>query len=162
MGNGLKSPIRASVLSARRGLLDNPKHLVRAVGLLERLAEFFFVKELGDIGQRVEMLLELTLRHEEEHDQVDWLIVQGIEIDPSPGTAEGAHDFVDQVGGGMWYPDAEPDAGAHGGLAFFDHGRDGGTMFGFDLAALHEGVEEFINSLPSISSPQFRDDLFSR
>ena len=39
------------------------------------------MEEFGDVGQRMKMLLELALGHQEEHDEVDGLIVQGVEID---------------------------------------------------------------------------------
>src|SRR5579884_1031188 len=56
--------------------LDDLEHGACIGGFLERLAKFFFVQQLRDVRQRVQMLLELALRHEEQHDQVHRLIVQ--------------------------------------------------------------------------------------
>ena len=46
--------------------------------LFEGLPELGFVQEFGNIGQGVQMFLELTLRHQEQHHQVNRLIVQRI------------------------------------------------------------------------------------
>ena len=58
-------------------------------------------------------------------DQIDGLIVQGVEIDALAGAAEGADDFGNEVRGSVRDADAETDAGAHGGLALFDDGGNG-------------------------------------
>src|ERR1035441_4015917 len=80
---------------------DDLQHGVGVGRLLQGLAKFGFVEELGDIGQGVKVLLKLTLRHEEEHDQLDRLIVQGIEVDACLRAAQGADYFADQVGPSM-------------------------------------------------------------
>ena len=99
-------------------------------GLFEFLAKFLDVKKLGDVGQGVKMFLELALRHQEKHDQIDRLIVQRVKIDPVGGTAQRADDFLDQIGRGMGNADAETNAGAHGRLALLDHGDDGVAVLG--------------------------------
>ena len=127
--------------------------------LFEGLAEFRFVQQLGDIGQGVEMLLELALRHQEEHDQVDRLVVQGIEVDAFLRAAQRADHFIDQIRRGVRDADAEADAGAHGGLALLDHRRDGVVMFGLDLAGRHQVVDQLIDRFPAVGRPQVSDDL---
>ena len=117
------------------------------------------MKELGNIGQRVEMFLELALRDEEEHHQVDGLIVQGVEIDALLGAAEGADDFVDQVGGGVRDADAEADAGAHGGLALLDDGGDGFAVLGLDFAGGDEIADQFVDGFPAVGRLQFRQNI---
>lgn len=69
----------AGLLSS--GVLDDPVHFFRVFGLFQGLAELLFVKELGDVCEGVQMFLELSLRDEKEHDQIDGLIVQGVEVD---------------------------------------------------------------------------------
>ena len=111
-------------------LADDLEHGVGIGGLFEGLAEFGFVQQLGDVGQGVEVLLELALRHQEEHDQVDRLVVQGVEVHALLRAAQRADHLVDQVGRGVRDADAKADAGAHGGLALLDHRGDGLAMFG--------------------------------
>ena len=77
----------------------------------------------------MKMLLKLSLRHKEEHDQIDRLIVQRVEIDALGRAAQCADDFLDQVRRGVGNADAKTYAGAHGGLALFDHGDDGVATF---------------------------------
>ena len=95
-------------------LLDDFKHGFGVGGLFEGLTKFGFMQELRDICQRVEMFLELTLRNEEEHDEIHRLIVERVEIDTLAGAAERADDFADQVRAGVGDADAEADARAHG------------------------------------------------
>ena len=62
------------------------------------MAEFGFMKQLGDIGKGVEVFLELALGHQEQHHELDRLIVQGVETNALFGTAESADNLVNQVG----------------------------------------------------------------
>ena len=48
--------------------------------VIQRISEFAVVEQLSDIGQRMKMLLKLTLRHEKQHHQIHWLIVQRLKI----------------------------------------------------------------------------------
>lgn len=75
-------------LFAGGGVLDDPEHRLRVAGFFQGLAEFLFVKELCDVGQSVEMLLELPLRDKKEHDEIDRLVVEGIEVDALSRTAQ--------------------------------------------------------------------------
>ena len=52
----------------------------------QSIAEILFMQQLGEIGQRVQMLLELPLRHEE---CICWLRVEGLK--GGSQTAPGAH-----------------------------------------------------------------------
>jgi len=117
--------------------------------LFEFLAKFFDVKQLGDVGQGVKVFLKLALRHKEEHDQIDGLVVERVEIDAFGGPAQSADHFGDQVGRGMGDADAKADAGAHGRLALFDDGGDGLAVFGFDLARGDEVADKFVNRVPA-------------
>jgi hypothetical protein len=55
------------------------------------------------------------------------------------------------------YSDTEPDSCAHGGLAPLYTLGDGTTVFGLKLAFGHELVDQLINGLPAVFSPQVND-----
>src|SRR6266850_5493318 len=93
-------------------IADDLQHFIPIRRLFEGLAKFRLVQELGNISQRVKMFLELALGNQEQHDQVNGLIVQRVEVDALLGPAKRAHHFVDQVRRSMRNPDTEPDAGA--------------------------------------------------
>src|SRR5438046_8634688 len=59
----------------------------------------------------------------------------------------------------MGNPDAEPDAGAHGGLAFFDDGGDLIAVVRLDLSGLHQVANQFVNSLPAVGGQHLSNDL---
>src|SRR5688572_2606096 len=59
----------------------------------------------------------------------------------------------------MGNPDAEPDAGAHGRLAFFDDGGDLIAVIRLDLAGLHQVGDQFVNGLPAVGGQHLRNDL---
>jgi hypothetical protein len=140
-------------------IADYLEHGFGVGGLLERLAEFGAMQQFGDIGEGMEMFLELALRDEEEHDQVNGLIVERVEVDAGAGTAKGSDDFIDEVGGGVRDADTEADTGAHRGFALFDDGGDGVMVFLLDAAGAYEVINELINRFPTIPRVQVRDDL---
>jgi len=110
--------------------------------LFEGLAEFASMKQLGDVRQGVKMLLELTLRHQKERDQLHGLVVQGIEVEPFARAAEGAGDLVDEVGGGVGDADAENRCRLLIEMSRFLHGGgDGLTVLWFDLPSLDQQPE---------------------
>ena len=143
-------------------LLDDREHGFAVGRLFQGLAKIGAVEEFGDVGERVEVFLELALRHEEEHDEIDRLIVQGVKVHAFLGSAERADDFVNQVRRGVRDADAESDAGAHRRLALLDDGGDRIVMLGFDLAGHHEVADQLVNGLPAISRLQIREDLVFR
>src|SRR6266550_7297131 len=59
----------------------------------------------------------------------------------------------------MGNPDAEPDAGAHGRLAFFDDGGDLIAVVRLDLAGLHQVANQFVNGLPAVGGQHLSNDL---
>src|SRR6266498_2784711 len=59
----------------------------------------------------------------------------------------------------MGNPDAEPDPGAHGSLAFFDDGGDLIAVVRLDLAGLHQVANQFVNGLPSVGGQHLSNDL---
>src|SRR5438093_7119407 len=59
----------------------------------------------------------------------------------------------------MGNPDAEPDAGAHGSLAFFDDGGDLIAVVRLDLARLHQVANQFVNGLPAVGGQHLSNDL---
>ncbi len=138
---------------------DNLEHGLGGRGLFEGLAEIGAVKELGNIGEGMEVLLELALRHEKKHHEIHRLIIQRIEIDAFAGAAESADDLVDQVGRGVWDANTKADPGAHGGFALLDNGGNGVLVLGFNLASGDEIVDELIDCLPPIGGPQISQDL---
>jgi hypothetical protein len=138
---------------------DHLEHGSGIRGLLERLAEFGSVKEFGDVGECVEVLLKLALRDEEKHDEIDRLIVEGVELNSFAGAAEGADDFADKIGGGVGNADPETDSGAHRGFSLFDDGSDGVLVFLFDFAGGNEVIDELINDFPAILCLEVGEDL---
>ncbi len=147
-------------VSAWGGLaLDDGVHGGGIGGVFQGLAQFFTVEEFGDIGEGMEVFLELALGDEEEHDEVDGLVVEGVEVSAVLGSAEGADDFVDEVGGGVGDSDSEPDAGAHRVLAFLDDGGDGVAVFGFNFAALDQLADQLVDGLPPVGGFQVGNNL---
>ena len=51
------------------------------------------MQQLGQIGQRMQVLLELTLWDEKEHHQMDWLTIQSFEFNTSARTSNDTNDF---------------------------------------------------------------------
>jgi len=119
--------------------------------LFEGLTKFSAVEEFGDIGESVEVFLELALGNEEKHDEIDRLVVEGIEIDAFFGAPKSANDFIDEIGRGMGNTNAETDASAHRRFALFDDGGDGVVMFGFDFARGDEVVNELVDGFPAVA-----------
>jgi len=143
-------------------LADDREHAFGVGGGFERLAEFGLVQQLRDVGERVEMLLKLSLRHQEEHDQVHRLVVQRVEVHPGLRTAERPNDLGDQLGGGVRDADAKPDARAHGGLALLYHGGDGVLVLRFDFSGGDEVVDQLVDGQPAVRRLQIGDDLLFR
>ena len=137
-------------LFLRRILLDNFVHGGGIGGLLKLLSKFLDVKKLGDIGQGVEMFLELALRHQEEHDQIDGLIIQRVKVDPGDRAAHRPDDFLDQIGRGMGDADSKADAGAHGRFALLDDGDDGVAVLGPDACVADQILDQLIDGIPAI------------
>ena len=84
---GTKDPIAPEMRGERlllALLTDGLEHRVGIGGLFQGVAEFGFVEELGDVGESMEMFLKLTLRHQEQHDQVHRLIVERRAVDVEP------------------------------------------------------------------------------
>ena len=105
------------------------------------------------------MFLELSLRHQEKHREMNGLIVERVEVDPLPGPAEDSHHVGNKVGGGVGNSDAESDARAHGGFALADHGRDRFAIFRFDFSRSNQIGDQFIDCFPAIGGLEFGDDL---
>ena len=142
------------------GFLDDGAiHGFGVRGLFERFAKIFFMERFGDAGEGVEVFLELSLRHEEEHGEVDRLIIERFEIDPLRGASENSHHVADQIGGGMGNADAEADSGAHGCFAFADDGGDGVAIFGFNFAGGDQVGDQFVNRFPAGGGLEVGDDL---
>src|SRR6266480_4560966 len=59
----------------------------------------------------------------------------------------------------MGNPDAKPDAGAHGRLAFFDDGSDLIAAVRLDLAGLHQVANQLVNCLPAVGGQHLSNDL---
>ncbi len=89
---------------------DDFDHGLGVRSLLERLAEFFIMEQLGNIGQGVKVLLELPLGDQKKHDQIDRLIIQRVKINPLRERPKRPDHFLDQIGGGMRDADAKADA----------------------------------------------------
>ena len=55
------------------------------------------MQELGNIGQRMQVLLELALGNQKEHDEIYRLIVQGVKTVSLFRAPQRADDFVNQI-----------------------------------------------------------------
>ena len=108
------------------------------------------MKQLGDIGQGMKMLLKLTLWHQKQHDQVDGLIVQRIKIDALLGSAKRTHNLVDEIGRRVRNADTKPDTSAHRGFALLDHRGDGVEIFALDFARRDEVVDKLVDGFPAV------------
>ena len=153
------TPIVESVGLLLPLLFDGAQHRFGVGSLFEGLTEFCFVKNLGDVGERVEMFLKLTLGNEEKHDEIDRLIVERVEVDPFFRASQRTDDFGDQVCGSVRDADAKTNARAHGSLALLDDCGDGLTVLRLDFSSGDEVVDEFVDGLPTVGSLQIREDL---
>src|SRR5687768_14348553 len=79
-------------------ILDDLQHRGGVGRLLERGTKIFVVKQLCDIRERMQVFLKLALRHEEEHYQVNRLIIEGIEVYSLSRPAKRTDHFVNQIG----------------------------------------------------------------
>src|SRR6266516_1645887 len=104
------------------------------------------------------MCLELALRDQQKCHNVDWLIVERVELDAFLRTAERDYEFGDRTRRGVRVGD-EAEAGAQGGLALLYHCGNGVLMFRLDLAGGDEVFDEFVNRLPPGGGLQIRKDL---
>ena len=59
----------------------------------------------------------------------------------------------------MGNPDTEPNARAHGRLAFFDDGPDLIAVVRLDLTGSHQVANQLVNGLPAIGGQHFGNDL---
>lgn len=125
----------------------------------EGVTEIGVVKVLGDVGQGVEMLLELALGNQEQDHQLDRLIVERLELHAGRRAAEDADDLGDEIGDGVRNTDAEADAGAHRLFALLDDRGDVLAVFGRNSARRHQLFDEFVDRLPAIGRPHLGDDL---
>ena len=57
------------------------------------------MKQLRNIRKHMNMLLELTRRHQKQEHQIDWLTVKGIELNSLSGTPDDRHHFRYQCRG---------------------------------------------------------------
>ena len=153
------TPIVESVGLLLPLIFDGAQHRFGIGSLFEGLTEFCFVKNLGDVGECVEVFLELTLGNEEKHDEIYRLIVERIEVDAFLRATESTNDFRNQIGGRVRNPDAEPDARAHGSFALLDHSGDGLAMLWLDFSRGDKVVDKFVNRLPTVGSLQICEDL---
>ena len=71
------------------------------------------MKHLRDIRKHMNVLLELARRHQKQEHQMDWLTVNGIELDFLSGTPDYRHNFRYQCRGGMGNAYAKSDTRAH-------------------------------------------------
>lgn len=140
--------------------LDDVVHGLRIRRIFKRLPKFLFVEEFGNFGEGVEVLLELALRNQEKHNQIDWLVIESIEVDSFFRAAEGADDLVDQISGGVWNANAETNPRAHRGLALLHDGGDGLPVLRFNFRGTYQNTNQLINGFPSISRLQIGFDMF--
>ncbi len=141
--------------------LDDLHHSIGIRRLFEGLTKFFVVKELGDVGEGVEMFLKLTLRNEKEHDEVDRLIIERIEVHTGSGSPKGADHFINKVSRSVWNSNTETDSGAHRRFALFNDGSDGFPMFGLDFSSGDEDIDQLVNGFPAIGRLQIGDNLLA-
>ena len=68
--------------------LDDAMDGLRIGRFFEGLPKLSVVKQLGDVRQSMEMLLELPVRNKEQHHEMHRLVVEGLEINPGFGPAK--------------------------------------------------------------------------
>ena len=141
------------------GILDDAHHRGGVGSGFEGLAKIFVVQKFCDIGEGVEVFLELALGNEEKHDEFHGLVVEGVKLHAAARAAEGTDNIVDEIGGSVGNANAETDAGAHRVFALFDDGGDLVAMFGFNFAARDEQIDQFVDGLPASGSAQVGFDL---
>jgi len=66
------------------------------------------VEEFGDVGERVEVFLKLTLGTRTNMTSFTGWFIEGIEVDSLGERPSAADDLVDQIRGGVRDADAEP------------------------------------------------------
>jgi hypothetical protein len=135
-------------------LLDDLEHCLGGRSLFKRLAQVGFLQQLGDSGHSMQVLLKFFLRNQKKHDETDGLAVQGIKRDPVFRPSQCDDQLRNQIRRSVRNADAEPDAGAHGLLAFPHRAADGVKVFRLDCAGLRQPSEKFVNRLPTIYRPQ--------
>jgi len=78
------------------------------------------MKGLRDVRKQVNMLLELTRRHQKQENQMDWLAVESIKLNSLSGTSDYRYHFRYQCRRGMGNTNAKPDTSAHRQLTLSD------------------------------------------
>jgi len=92
------------------------------------------MQQLGQIGQRMQVLLELALWDEEQHHQMDWFTIQSFELNPFTRTSESSDDFRNEFGRSMRYSDTRSDSRAHRGFTFLNARQNCVPVLGLNLA----------------------------
>lgn len=107
------------------------------------------VEEFGDGGEGAQVGLELIFGDDEEDDEFDGMVIEGVEFEAFEGATEGGDDFLDAIGGGVGDGDSEADARAHGFFALADGAEDGFAIFGGELFLGDEEIDEFSDGAPA-------------
>ena len=136
-------------LTTRRKVANDRHHRLGGGSAFEGLQKIVATEHLGDARQGVKVPLELALRNQEQGHQMNGLIVQSVEVNPTSGTAKGGNHLGDHIGGGMRNSNSKSDAGAHGLLSFLDDGSDGFPVFRKDAPTIDQNADELINGFPS-------------
>ena len=136
--------------------------LFGGVGGAEGLADGAVVEELGDGGQSTEMGLKLVLGDDEEDDEADGGVVEGLELDAMGGAAKGGDDAAHAVRRGVRDGDAKADAGAHGLLAGAEGAEDGLLVARPDFVLGNEEFDQLHDGAPPLGGFHFGKYLFNR
>ena len=123
------------------------------------VAHFAVVEELGDGGERAQVDLELIARDNEEDDEMDQFVVEGVEFDARRGPAESGHDFADVLARGVRDGDAEPYARAHRFLALLQGGEDAVAVVRGNAVARHQQVHDLGDRRPPLGRLHLGNNL---
>src|ERR1017187_736723 len=110
------------------------------------------MQQLGNVGERAEMILKLARRDKKQNNPVNGLVIKRIEINSILGATKGANNIRNKIRGSVRNADTKANSRGHGRFAFLDSLRDGVEKIRFDLAGRYEAVDQFVNGLPPIIS----------
>jgi hypothetical protein len=107
--HGLTQPAASGWLHA---LVSRFLHVLHEASR-QAITEVLHMKQLRDIRKHMNMLLELTRRHQKQEHQIDWLTVKGIELNSLSGSPDYRYHFRYKCRGRMGNADTKSDTRAH-------------------------------------------------
>jgi len=141
------------------GSAEDGEHFLGGPGVLQLLAAFLVAEETGECGKRLEVALELALRREEEHAELNGLVVQRLEINRRIQPRDNGDDVLDAIDAGVGEGDTVADAGAVVGFAVFHRFADSSAIFRSNLPLADQEINQRFNHSPTVPGRDLRDNL---